>query len=218
MMRVIGGPRSSRMIRGPHFSRIVIVAGITLVVLASRAGDVRAQEAHPHHADSTRQAGSHAHAGMHTSPYAGEIDREIKALSDQQTQDYLSGAGMGLAQVAELNHYPGPRHVLDLADELRLSDEQVQATQTIFERMSSEAKRLGRAIVEQEAMLDARFRDGSAEEAEVRALMDEIGRLESQLRFTHVRAHLQMREILSDEQVSSYDRLRGYVRAHQTKD
>ena len=47
--------------------------------------------------------------------YAGLQDREIKALSSQQIGDLREGRGMGMALAAELNNYPGPRHVLDLA-------------------------------------------------------------------------------------------------------
>src|SRR5574342_793837 len=58
------------------------------------------------------------------SPYAGMEDREIKALSPEQLQQLRDGEGMGLALPAELNHYPGPRHVLALAEELGLSVKQ----------------------------------------------------------------------------------------------
>ena len=34
-----------------------------------------------------------AHA-QHHSPYAGQHEREIKSLSDEQTKQYLSGAGV----------------------------------------------------------------------------------------------------------------------------
>ena len=49
------------------------------------------------------------------SPYVGLEAREIKALSEEQRQELLDGHGMGLALAAELNHYPGPKHVLELA-------------------------------------------------------------------------------------------------------
>jgi len=51
------------------------------------------------------------------SPYAGQEKRSIKALSQAQIENFLSGAGMGFAKAAELNHYPGPKHVLELADQ-----------------------------------------------------------------------------------------------------
>ena len=48
-------------------------------------------------------------------PYAGLQARPVKALSDQQIADLRAGRGMGLALAAELNGYPGPMHVLELA-------------------------------------------------------------------------------------------------------
>jgi hypothetical protein len=50
-------------------------------------------------------------------PYAGQQEREIKALSADEIKQYLAGAGMGYAKSAELNHYPGPGHALELADQ-----------------------------------------------------------------------------------------------------
>src|SRR5256886_16049718 len=58
------------------------------------------------------------------SPYAGQETREIKALSRDEINSYLSGDGIGFAKAAELNHYPGPKHILQLADQLLLSEEQ----------------------------------------------------------------------------------------------
>ena len=65
-----------------------------------------------------------ADAQDHTSPYAGQQARDIKALSPDEIQGYLTGQGMGLAKAAELNGYPGPLHVLELAAELKLTEEQ----------------------------------------------------------------------------------------------
>ena len=52
-----------------------------------------------------------------TSPYTGEEQRAIKALSEEEIKDLLEARGMGLAKAAELNSYPGPLHVLQLAAE-----------------------------------------------------------------------------------------------------
>src|SRR3954453_5821878 len=57
-------------------------------------------------------------AAAQTGPYAGMESRPIKTLSTTEIADYLSGKGMGFARAAELNHYPGPAHVLALASEL----------------------------------------------------------------------------------------------------
>jgi hypothetical protein len=49
------------------------------------------------------------------SPYAGQQTRAIKALSPEDLAGLLNGEGMGMAKAAELNGYPGPVHVLELA-------------------------------------------------------------------------------------------------------
>lgn len=73
--------------------------------------------------------------------YAGQQTREIKALSAQQA-DLLAGRGMRLARAGELNHYPGPAHVLELRDKLGLTSNQVDAVRASFIRMESAAKHL----------------------------------------------------------------------------
>lgn len=73
------------------------------------------------------------------SPYVGQESREIKALSPQEISDYLSGKGMGLAKAAELNGYPGPAHVLELAAQLDLTPEQKTKTEVLFKKMQGRA-------------------------------------------------------------------------------
>jgi Spy/CpxP family protein refolding chaperone len=144
------------------------------------------------------------------SPYAGQESRAIKALSPQEVQDYLAGRGMGLAKAAELNRYPGPRHVLELADQLGLSPEQRAETERIFETMEAEASRLGAEIVARERELDRRFAAGGVAADELGRLLDELGSLQSRLRMVHLRAHLAQRDVLTPAQRQQYEVLRGY--------
>src|SRR5882757_9937442 len=90
-------------------------------------------------------------------PYAGMQTRPIKALSEQQVADLGAGRGMGLALAAELNGYPGPSHVLELADKLGLSPDQRAGVQRLFDSMKAEAVPIGTRLVEQEADLDRQF-------------------------------------------------------------
>ena len=48
-------------------------------------------------------------------PYGGMQARPLKALSSEELADLKAGRGMGLALAGELNGYPGPKHVLELA-------------------------------------------------------------------------------------------------------
>lgn len=148
--------------------------------------------------------------GQQPSPYAGLESRGIKALSPEQIERYRNGEGMGLALAAELNDYPGPKHVLELADELELSEEQTRQTQAAYDAMQAEAVRLGEAIVEGEQRLDAVFARGEAGEETVRGILDEVGQLQVELRYVHLAAHLEMRRVLTPGQVERYAALRGY--------
>lgn len=144
------------------------------------------------------------------SPYEGQQTRAIKALSEGEVQGLLEGAGLGYARAAELNGYPGPRHVLDLADSLALKAEQARQIETIFSHMRDSALVLGRQLVEAERELDDVFSDGRASGPVVSALTEEIGRIESRLRYTHLAAHLATADILSESQIEAYVKLRGY--------
>jgi hypothetical protein len=146
------------------------------------------------------------------SPYSGFEGREIKALSDGDREGLLAGHGMGLALAAELNRFPGPKHVLQLADDLALSKEQVSVAQEIFEEMGQRARTLGRTVIEKEAALDARFAAAKIDQQELARAVREIGRLRGELRLAHLRAHLQMRAAMNDDQIATYDSLRGYLR------
>ncbi len=155
-----------------------------------------------------------AAATAEPSPHTGSEGRDIKALSEVEIGDLLGGHGAGMALPAELNHYPGPKHILELADDLGLSREQEAETRRLFERMRSEAVPLGEAVVAKEAELDRLFASGAAEEGILRTLVTEIARLRGELRFTHLKYHLAMRWLLSPGQVAAYDAARGHGPGH----
>ena len=148
------------------------------------------------------------------SPYAGLEGRKIKALSEQQVKSYLAGEGMGYALAAELNGYPGPRHVLELADSLALTETQRRRTKPVFEAMQAAAKRLGSEILTGEAELDSLFAARTITAESLQTALDRLGKLQGELRFVHLRAHLHMAEILTAEQVRRYSQLRGYQQEH----
>ena len=149
-------------------------------------------------------------AAQEPSTYAGDHQRAIKSLSDSEIRALQNGDGMGFALLAELNHYPGPRHVLDLAVELELSEEQILTSQIIFEDMLDAAITLGQQIIEEEGRLDDRFASGDVDSESLAETLLEIGFLRATLRYVHLEAHLRQRELLTDEQIQTYDRLRGY--------
>lgn len=152
--------------------------------------------------------------GAQESPYAGLEKRDIKALSPEQIEAYLAGEGSGFALAAELNGFPGPRHVLDLADSLALNDQQRQETQAVFEGMLASAKRLGGELVAEERILDSLFAAQQITPESLHASVTKLGQLQAELRYVHLRAHLTMAQILSPAQAQRYQHLRGYTAGH----
>jgi Spy/CpxP family protein refolding chaperone len=145
-----------------------------------------------------------------TSPYTGQEQRAIKALSDEEIRDLLEARGMGLAKAAELNSYPGPLHVLQLANELGLSDAQRKATDSLYANMRQRTLSIGRQIVEAERVLDRAFANAAIEPATLRSQVDAIATLQGELRAAHLEAHLAQHALLTPEQISRYNVLRGY--------
>ncbi|MEO8390885.1 hypothetical protein [Polaromonas sp.] len=145
------------------------------------------------------------------SPYAGQHTRGIKALSEAQTADLLAGKGMEQAKAAELNGYPGPMHVLELAGPLALSAAQTEASEALMTRHKAEARDMGARLVQAERDLDAAFAGKKIDAAQLETLTQQIGVLQAQLRASHLRTHLQQTRLLTAPQVALYAELRGYA-------
>lgn len=145
------------------------------------------------------------------SPYAGQETRAIKALSAEDQSALLAGKGMGLAKAAELNAYPGPVHVLELADELALTASQREQSEALFKRMQARAQTLGRDIVDAEQALDAAFASKRIDTETLAATVNRIGALQAELRITHLATHLDQARILNPDQLARYQQLRGYA-------
>jgi Spy/CpxP family protein refolding chaperone len=152
-------------------------------------------------------AAQHQHS---PTPYTGLEQRAIKALSEQQISDLRAGRGMGLALAAELNGYPGPLHVLELADQIELSDEQRQRVRQLYDAMKAEAVPVGETLIAHESALDRAFAEGSISTATLASLTAQIGETQGQLRAIHLKYHLTTANLLSAHQRHRYAELRGY--------
>ncbi|MCA9886341.1 MAG: hypothetical protein KC708_25385 [Anaerolineae bacterium] len=144
---------------------------------------------------------------------SGYIDlqsTEIRGISAEDIEGYRTGAGLGYALPAELNGYPGPRHVLDLADDLNLSETQYGEIQALYEAMLPDAIKLGESILNEEAALEVSFRDGTITEDYLGAQLTTIEGLRADLRYVHLSTHLATINILTTHQVRQYNQLRGY--------
>jgi hypothetical protein len=175
------------------YLRSALTATLPVVVLA-----VLAMSAHAQHGS-----------------YAGQQQREVKALSEEEVAQYLAGAGMGYAKAAELNRFPGPMHVLELADELVLTPEQHSATQRLMDSHKAEARKIGAKLVAAERRLDDLFHSNAVEPAALAEAVHQAAALRGDYRLSHLETHRRMRALLSDEQVARYHELRGYSRRHK---
>jgi len=200
------GIRSSVRLR--RWGSALALAVAVLAIVSSRAisADTAADPTTGHH-----NPGG-APAGTVRSPYAVLRGTAATGLLPEEVEGLVSGKGMVLALAAEVNGYPGPRHVLDAADasQLALQPEQRAAIEHLHAQMLEEAQAKGKEILEAEADLAQRFRDARIDEASLHETLYRIGQLRAELRFIHLRTHLTTRALLTADQIARYNTVRGY--------
>ncbi len=157
-----------------------------------------------------------AHAQSHThdaeaTPYAGLQSRTIKSLSEADLEELRRGGGWGFALPAELNGKPGPAHLLELQDELGLSQDQVEKIEAIYSEMRDQAIVVGERFIEAEAALSEAFADDQLDLAELDKLVKTAETARTELRLVHLSRHLQTTPLLSADQIQQYNILRGYA-------
>jgi len=117
---------------------------------------------------------------------------------------------MGLARAAELNSFPGPRHLLDLKVDLYLTREQIARIEAIHAKMKTRAIAKGEAILQGESHLANLFSAGRPTAAETTRMTQHLGIMRGQLQAIHLLAHIESARELTAEQIERYDRIRGY--------
>jgi Spy/CpxP family protein refolding chaperone len=193
----------------PRCSRALLLGAIlaATVTVAPLAGAQTPADAAGGHQPSAPAPVDHLR-----SPYAAMPGTGATGLLPQEVEALTKGEGMALAMAAEMNGYPGPRHVLDAASagQLGLGTEQREAILRLFERMRDQAQAKGQEILRLEEELATRFRHGHIDEASLAEALDRIGRLRTELRRIHLRTHLETRALLTPEQLARYKTVRGY--------
>jgi Spy/CpxP family protein refolding chaperone len=168
--------------------RKVMVASVATVV-ALMAGGARAQH------------GGHAqHSG-------GQGHLAAQACAEQFNTVVGEGRGFGMAFAADQNGYPGPMHVLELKDRLKLTAEQEAKAQELHAAVKAEQPKSAR-LLEAERRLERLFADGVATEANVRVAVAEIERARTEVRLVHLLTHVRTRDVLTDEQRRIYHQAR----------
>ena len=173
-------------------SRSIIVSAIVVGVLGTFAV-VAAQSGH----------GSHE-AGSSASP----AHRRMQAALEERNGVLAQGLGAGLAFPADQNYYPGPLHVLELTDVLRLTAQQERQVEALQTAMFTASRPASKRLLESETRLRRLFADGIADEPRVRAATIETERAWAEVRLVHLFAHLKTRAVLSEEQRRLYHEAR----------
>jgi Spy/CpxP family protein refolding chaperone len=127
----------------------------------------------------------------------------------ERAEGLRAGLGMGLAKSADDNGYPGPRHVLDMADKLVLSAEQRSRIAVTVAKMTAEAIPAAESTLKAEAALERLFVSKTATLQNIDEAAQLAGRRQVALQVIHLKYHLQVREILTPGQIAAYDALSG---------
>ncbi|WP_198662924.1 hypothetical protein [Cohaesibacter intestini] len=149
---------------------------------------------------------------QHTSTYAGQENRAIKSLSEEDIAQLQRGAGWGLAKAAELNGVPGPAHLLEMQKDITLTPEQIAALQRLFDEMNEKARLQGATLIDLERELETHFRSGNITDAILKDSLHRIAEARESLRYIHLSAHLKTPAILTKQQIALYNTLRGYAK------
>jgi Spy/CpxP family protein refolding chaperone len=168
-----------------------LVSAALAVVLLS-AAPALAQHA-PH--------GAHGPAAPGTKgapPHAAEAcEREFE-------QVVADGRGFGMAFAADRHGYPGPLHVLELAERLGLTVEQQTRVRALMDGMFAESRPKGAALLAAERRLTGLFASGRPDDAAVRTAVADTERLRAELRLLHLTTHVKTRDLLTAEQRRLY--------------
>lgn len=154
--------------------------------------------------------GQHGSSDAHSKPYAGFEQRDIKSLSAEDIAELRRGGGWGLALPAELNGKPGPAHLLELKDDLNLSEKQVEQITALFDEMKAEAILAGERLIAAEAALSKAFEADDLDRMALESLVETAEAARADLRFIHLSRHLATVPLLTSDQITQYQKLRGY--------
>ncbi len=144
------------------------------------------------------------------SKYVGEEHRIIKSLSPDDIAELKKGGGWGLAKVAELNGVPGPAHILEMQEKIHLTADQKQIILNIYKKMKARAMELGEELIRLESRLNDGFINKTITRVSLKEEVREIEKVRAELRIVHLSTHLQTPNILTKDQITLYNKLRGY--------
>lgn len=188
----------------------------SFLVLAAAVGyglrGTGAQDATPVSHSGGQEHSDHTVETPARAQYADDFDPDasIRSLSAEEIEQIRQGGGASLALPAELNGIPGPRHVLDLTDELALSRDQLAQIQEVYDRFRADVIPAGEGYLVALQALEEGFRARTITGDSLANIVADVSRLEGDLITIHLAAHLETAERLTEEQIATYNQLRGY--------
>ncbi len=197
---------------------LVPLAGLAALVLL--AGPASAQEEAPaagrqhrmqgqgmHQGQGMQGQGMHQGQGMQQG--GGMGGGMLGGMTDAEKEAIRAGQGLGAGRLAMQAGYPGPRHILEMGDELELTAAQKERIGTIFGEAKASFAKMGAELVEKEEALEAMFAAGDVDVGDMTKLAAEIGELTGELRAGHLAAHVRTREALTAAQLEKLAAMRG---------
>jgi Spy/CpxP family protein refolding chaperone len=139
----------------------------------------------------------------------------LGGISEQEKEMLLKGGGLGAGMIAMMNGYPGPKHVLEMGDELELTAAQRESIGTIYGKVKAESVKLGTELVEKDEALAALFTSGSVSTKDVEKRSREIGELQGRLRAAHLNAHVQTHAELTPAQLAKLPTMQEMHQMHE---
>ena len=100
---------------------------------------------------------------------------------------------------------------MDLKKELGLTSEQIEKIEAIYKKMNMKAVKVGSELVAKEAFMDREFQEGRVNPKNLKEMVQESAEKYSELRYTHLVAHLETTKVLQKRQIAQYNELRGYT-------
>jgi len=167
--------------------------GAFLLLLVPLCGTAAQHEQHmksPAAASETPQAMAQHHAFL-------EAEREA----------IERGEGFGMALAADKNGYPGPKHVLDMKKELKLTPSQEAAMVKLMAEMKTKALAKGKDVLLAEKRLEELFAQGKSED-ELREETYRVASLRAELRWVHLATHIAAKKLLTAQQIAAYQQMR----------
>ncbi len=144
---------------------------------------------------------------MASPPATPQAMAQHHAFLEAEHQAIERGEGFGMALAADKNGYPGPKHVLDMKKELKLTPAQETAMKKLMAEMKTKALAKGKDVLLAEKRLEDLFAQGKSED-ELREETYRVASLRAELRWVHLATHLAAKKILTAQQIAAYQKMR----------